>query len=282
MLTEIATCGSSPHTRGAPRRRAARSPGERIIPAYAGSTWRRTGTPPRRRDHPRIRGEHPDAERHDPRGDGSSPHTRGAPQACTPSTRRRRIIPAYAGSTTETCIRPAATWDHPRIRGEHIGAAAHQIKITGSSPHTRGARDPEWRPGRGRGIIPAYAGSTRSEEQLRPGGADHPRIRGEHRHQRMPDEQYRGSSPHTRGARLYGEPLQIAWRIIPAYAGSTIPKARSRGSMPDHPRIRGEHEAELTGIGGPAGSSPHTRGARKPRVRFCGGSWIIPAYAGST
>ena len=176
--------------------------------------------------------------------EGSSPHTRGAP--------RRR-------ATTATCGR-----DHPRIRGEHQHKRErtrpiHGINpayagstrwsgmtangVTGSSPHTRGARCRENSPaacgrdhprirgeharegqgeGGAEGIIPAYAGSTRP----------------------MPLSLYqlRGSSPHTRGA----------------------PHATSRGrhSAEDHPRIRGEHSMR--------------------HVQRCCRVGIIPAYAGST
>ena len=67
-------------------------------------------------DHPRIRGEHRDGRDADledqgssphtrgalphPSGEaGSSPHTRGAPTPISCESRRRGIIPAYAGST---------------------------------------------------------------------------------------------------------------------------------------------------------------------------------------
>ena len=50
--------------------------------------------------------------------------------------------------------------------------------------------------------------------------------------------------------------------IIPAYAGSTQEPIERRSTMPDHPRIRGEHSnAALYGRSW-SGSSPHTRGAR--------------------
>ena len=48
----VRAAGSSPHTRGAPRRRAAQSQGKRIIPAYAGSTLGNPcNTKDRRRDY---------------------------------------------------------------------------------------------------------------------------------------------------------------------------------------------------------------------------------------
>ena len=50
--------------------------------------------------------------------------------------------------------------DHPRIRGEHFGLADWMWTLTGSSPHTRGARLASECRHSGVGIIPAYAGST--------------------------------------------------------------------------------------------------------------------------
>ena len=132
---------------------------------------------------------------------GSSPHTRGAPPDGSSQLWRGRIIPAYAGSTS-TATGPAPRGrDHPRIRGEHANQVAQTKFGKGSSPHTRGAptctgggTDPDR-------IIPAYAGSTRSDALLTKGARDHPRIRGEHN---------RILVPRVREI-----------RIIPAYAGST-------------------------------------------------------------
>ena len=50
--------GSSPHTRGAHCGRAAETPKNGIIPAYAGSTHASLGRSRFAGDHPRIRGEH--------------------------------------------------------------------------------------------------------------------------------------------------------------------------------------------------------------------------------
>ena len=70
--------GSSPHTRGARRRRPARARRPGIIPAYAGSTGRTARSTPRKPDHPRIRGEHEHLPAPGQPAVGSSPHTRGA------------------------------------------------------------------------------------------------------------------------------------------------------------------------------------------------------------
>ena len=111
--------------------------------------------------------------------------------------------------------------DHPRIRGEHFQGLWELIKGAGSSPHTRGAlRDPPDHLGDA-GIIPAYAGSTRSRS--------------------APPRGLRGSSPHTRGAPTPLFTGTVDTGIIPAYAGSTGLCNLGPEATPDHPRIRGEH-----------------------------------------
>ena len=258
------------------------------------------------RDHPRIRGEH---------------HAEAAAVYA-----ERGIIPAYAGNTVlnasglpccegssphtrGTRLRSRAThrrsWDHPRIRGEHLH-------------HLRHLREKG-------GIIPAYAGNTVTKVCLALTTL--------------------GSSPHTRGTPGSRTSRGwFAW-IIPAYAGNTIPLANvatpKYGSSPhtrgtpgcrdgngglygDHPRIRGEHQRRPTHVHQPLGiipayagntelrhagqlapwgSSPHTRGTPicglristicrdHPRIRgehntnannSAQNTGIIPAYAGNT
>ena len=254
--------GSSPHTRGAPRRVHGVAVGPGIIPAYAGSTPRCTKGRSSKRDHPRIRGEHIKGLWDGIKSGGSSPHTRGARPRILGFLFRKRIIPAYAGSTPTGPSSKSPARDHPRIRGEHLPRDFQGARRGGSSPHTRGAPT-----GLGSaltlgGIIPAYAGSTSPPSVCCPAFGDHPRIRGEHPPLPDPVPDTVGSSPHTRGAL---EERQLGYRrrrIIPAYAGST------RGlsaAMPTH-----------------LGSSPHTRGARLGCRRLRHRRGIIPAYAGST
>ena len=217
-----------------------------------------------------------------PNSERSSPHTRGAPAALLDPARRRRIIPAYAGSTRGTILRLGADRDHPRIRGEHISALISRLDRLGSSPHTRGARLATAGAAGGRGIIPAYAGSTPPRASRTSGTKDHPRIRGEHDCEFHHETGLAGSSPHTRGAPVRGDPARGAKRIIPAYAGSTRlwrPCRRRRG---DHPRIRGEHSPSRTKCTLRSGSSPHTRGAPERAGGPPAAQGIIPAYAGST
>ena len=77
--------------------------------------------------------------------------------------------------------------------------------------------------------------------------------------------EWKGSSPHTRGAQRLTYAPTGAYRIIPAYAGSTDPNRSFGEKMADHPRIRGEHVRGVNLLIVSDGSSPHTRGARRAR-----------------
>ena len=194
-----------------------------IIPAYAGST-RTTSSPSEcMRDHPRIRGEHGSGTSPTSPASGSSPHTRGALPEAGFELADVGIIPAYAGSTPSPRSSKVRFWDHPRIRGEHFGVFPFRGQYLGSSPHTRGALLTAVDVDGGGRIIPAYAGSTHSRSVARPGGRDHPRIRGEHEMGAVGSIFPSGSSPHTRGAPIAYSVYKEDDRIIPAYAGSTRP-----------------------------------------------------------
>ena len=251
--------GSSPHTRGALVCHDMPLGPVRIIPAYAGSTSRKSPERSSRRDHPRIRGEHSYPAWTSRLEGGSSPHTRGARVSATPPGSSARIIPAYAGSTDPRLRARISEPDHPRIRGEHFQLGGGVVVACGSSPHTRGAHAFDESPDDFLGIIPAYAGSTRHWQLRRHAGTDHPRIRGEHILPRPARSPGSGSSPHTRGAPYRGFELPRTRRIIPAYAGSTPFQDVSLLVSQDHPRIRGEHEALEAGPDCAVGSAPHTR-----------------------
>ena len=254
--------GSSPHTRGARRRILWRRPRGRIIPAYAGST-----------SHAICRAD---------AAVGSSPHTRGALDRVRRDLYDVGIIPAYAGSTLSRSGRRRRVKDHPRIRGEHVIKIGADLSAQGSSPHTRGARPSGRRRQGDDRIIPAYAGSTCPVAEKAPMIGDHPRIRGEHILDTDVVESSIGSSPHTRGAPH--DPLRgrLFAGIIPAYAGSTVFLSVPGAFLPDHPRIRGEHDGQYRPRRRRQGSSPHTRGARSWLLLLGLAPRIIPAYAGST
>ena len=91
--------GSSPRMRGARGLGVVDLVVGGIIPAYAGSTGCYKRFVSRDRDHPRVCGEHLTHLLEKGHEQGSSPRMRGAPPHGHRASRRRRIIPAYAGST---------------------------------------------------------------------------------------------------------------------------------------------------------------------------------------
>ena len=177
-----------------------------------------------------------------------------------------RIIPAYAGSTWRWKTRPEVAPDHPRLRGEHEPRNTNERSWDGSSPPTRGALRSKKQSARWPRIIPAYAGSTGIIRAFAGQGADHPRLRGEHRRKPADKEYGRGSSPPTRGARHYRYSRWRSIRIIPAYAGSTGHYRCGYEGLPDHPRLRGEHSRWTAPTSRAFGSSPPTRGAHDRRL----------------
>ena len=74
----------------------------------------------------------------------------------------------------------------------------------------------------------------------------------------------------------------VARRLIPAHAGSTVVYECVVWEAGAHPRSRGEHQARLTLVLGWWGSSPLTRGAHNAFQAQVGRGGLIPAHAGST
>ena len=136
------------------------------------------------------------------------------------------------------------------------------VVTQGSSPLARGLRRGGrwWAPGRR--IIPARAGFTIREGNVRVILPDHPRSRGV----------YPTISPHGRDA---------LW-IIPARAGFTMPDPRGPGGVQDHPRSRGVYRRRPSRNSREAGSSPLARGLREAGEDQYGEPRIIPARAGFT
>ena len=140
VLPSGAVQGSSPLTRGKPRRARNRVGQLGLIPAHAGKTQTR---PESRRPigaHPRSRGENTTVSRPSITSGGSSPLTRGKRGAQASDGTQTGLIPAHAGKTHDMQHDVDDDW--------------------GSSPLTRGK--PTYRvvslgpPG----LIPAHAGKT--------------------------------------------------------------------------------------------------------------------------
>ena len=152
---------------------------------------------------------------------GSSPRMRGAHLRKLRSLVEVGIIPAYAGSTLAASLANRRRWDHPRVCGEHWADLAGMSADAGSSPRMRGALGRPRGHERGRGIIPAYAGSTWQANTRACMSRDHPRVCGEHDLPRLTCGEIEGSSPRMRGAQWPTTRKVGALGIIPAYAGST-------------------------------------------------------------
>ena len=188
-----------------------------------------------------MRGEHPKLVTINTKFPGSSPHARGAPLINPLRSFQFRIIPACAGSTTPVVYIAYISWDHPRMRGEHIHYLNQALPELGSSPHARGARSRRGVSSGCPGIIPACAGSTNEPDDCHQQPWDHPRMRGEHLYPQKACFLRLGSSPHARGARDQINDMFGLTGIIPACAGSTTIINELLDIGGDHPRMRGEH-----------------------------------------
>ena len=93
--------GSSPLTRGKGNRTKHRVGAKRIIPAYAGKSYKGAEAQVDPEDHPRLRGEkkHKGAGRNGRQG--SSPLTRGKDRDFNYRVKVDGIIPAYAGKSLD-------------------------------------------------------------------------------------------------------------------------------------------------------------------------------------
>ena len=252
--------GSSPHSRGTPKYCMARDTETRIIPAFAGNTHEYKKQAAWAEDHPRIRGEHFSVSAFLRQYQGSSPHSRGTQEGSKRGSRKRRIIPAFAGNTKPVDFCHSGIEDHPRIRGEHRRKEPATKETSGSSPHSRGTHPLLAVVGKQDGIIPAFAGNTPKPHITQFLGKDHPRIRGEHWLSLRHKSHRLGSSPHSRGTPHIRSPPSRSCRIIPAFAGNTHCGKILGFRNGDHPRIRGEHFLAISAQYFALGSSPHSRG----------------------
>ena len=134
---------------------------------------------------------------------------------------------------------------------------------------------------RGR-LIPAHAGKTETGGEAYIPLAAHPRSRGENTRTTTRQSPPSGSSPLTRGKRIFAPGLRVRVGLIPAHAGKTCRPLTLRSALGAHPRSRGENLIPTVMQLAGAGSSPLTRG-KHPRLAKVGGLCrLIPAHAGKT
>ena len=109
--------GSSPRMRGKLLHAGLQLAQHRIIPAHAGQTWVRSAPCSARSDHPRACGANVGRVHVHELQCGSSPRMRGKPAEVAGAWTATRIIPAHAGQTPQSMLRPATQPDHPRACG---------------------------------------------------------------------------------------------------------------------------------------------------------------------
>ena len=132
--------GSSPHGRGTQNRMPYTDDNRRVIPAWAGNTADRCGSPGAVPGHPRMGGEHVCVQHFHKGRVGSSPHGRGTPISESAKPSRVRVIPAWAGNTSNVTTTRLREAGHPRMGGEHRLELHTFQHDCGSSPHGRGTR----------------------------------------------------------------------------------------------------------------------------------------------
>ena len=215
------SAGSSPRWRGTRLLAPALLLRRRIIPALAGNTPEGQWKSLAKKDHPRAGGEHGISASNNYKVTGSSPRWRGTRSRQDCDMRRRRIIPALAGNTSNRRVMVTGVTDHPRAGGEHGLQVSRSTWGPGSSPRWRGtpaSASGTYNPVR---IIPALAGNTPHPSQCCGLSADHPRAGGEHRSCAGEHSARGGSSPRWRGTHEQKLADHDKNRIIPALAGNT-------------------------------------------------------------
>ncbi len=270
--------GPSPHARGAAPLGPLPIRDHGTIPARAGSRTHSLTIRTTKRDHPRMRGEQSISGTPSRVTWGPSPHARGADGLSLLQLAQFGTIPASAGSRAWRTARGICWRDHPRTRGEQLGARGVPVVpwghprtsgeqstvkgcllfLLGPSPHARGAAPltPEGRPDMG--TIPARAGSSTASSPVPRALRGHPRERREQR------------------------ACRASWRgATPARAGSRSTASFRTGRCRDHPRECGEQSGDGVTICHCPGPSPRARGAAEPLPRDHGGRGAIPARAGS-
>ena len=233
--------GSPPRARGAGWHHPQRPWAERITPACAGSSRTRAQRRCPGPDHPRVRGEQEKMSSSDVWPTGSPPRARGAGDRLAGPDGRQRITPACAGSSSTHGSPAPRSTDHPRVRGEQSASDPFCLATSGSPPRARGAVHPRRQAVPQGGITPACAGSRRSQD----------------------------------------DPRGAPFGITPACAGSRDAARWPRPGAPDHPRVRGEQEGNLTRGDRYDGSPPRARGAGEVNQDDVRGVGITPACAGS-
>ena len=138
---------------------------------------------------------------------GSPPLARGTVIGHWYANREAGITPACAGNRTATPTTPGIARDHPRLRGEQLGAVLVRDITQGSPPLARGTVSHRYR--------------------SRRNGGDHPRLRGEQRMVLPLNARDMGSPPLARGTVNGAGTNGPLGGITPACAGNSVCRSRT-------------------------------------------------------
>ena len=146
------------------------------------------------------------------------------------------------------------------MRGEYNYDNSIFDELQGSPPLARGIQRYCITLRLGGGITPACAGNTKFATESQPLRRDHPRLRGEYSSFQVQAKSLPGSPPLARGILYWWGVLSGEPGITPACAGNTITVNNSWQFYQDHPRLRGEYQAQFFPLVAESGSPPLARG----------------------
>ena len=133
-----------------------------------------------------------------------------------------------------------------------------------------------------KGLIPAWAGKTKSVSCSGWVGTAHPRVGGENICELNYTQGRGGSSPRGRGKRKCFLHVLCVCGLIPAWAGKTGPGFPLPMTQAAHPRVGGENRRVRTMHTYDYGSSPRGRGKQPDVTQNTRCQRLIPAWAGKT
>ena len=277
-----ARVGSSPRGRGKRTCAGLAAASSGLIPAWAGKTMPVSVPRLLRTAHPRVGGENFCIEDVILNDTGSSPRGRGKRRVLPRRATRPGLIPAWAGKTSAPAYCRGQGKAHPRVGGENPDDTGRVCQGRGSSPRGRGKHVTARCERRVDGLIPAWAGKTWLRLLRAVILPAHPRVGGENKLALITDHTSLGSSPRGRGKPHGAGPARRRRRLIPAWAGKTVPHSQCPRRNGAHPRVGGENCTRGGSVTGSNGSSPRGRGKLKPLHRPTRPIRLIPAWAGKT
>ena len=234
-MPELTGQGLSPHGRGKLARQLLTTGGSRSIPARAGETTDKPGTPSFFGVYPRTGGGNRSHRIPPSTATGLSPHGRGKQALPRAFPTRPGSIPARAGETQRKRYPASTPAVYPRTGGGNSYPPFAIGYSIGLSPPVRGKRR---RAANGifrNGSIPARAGETAAVHHPNTLSGVYPRTGGGNFVRFIPVPPVKGLSPHGRGKHLTRLVGKIIRRSIPARAGETgllLQRLLKRGVYP--------------------------------------------------